>query len=301
MAWIGASLLFPVALGQDVQTAEQAVSRLAYVGDAAGVRSLIGHLDPERRSSLASLALERFLYGGPVTGQTDTFVPAMLELGAQPQREVPENYASNAVLQAVSKANARALEIFALAGVPLRECRTYRGSVGSLAALLCGSDDHGEKWFYYEPWTISLTETTSKDRSRAAARVEGKRSTVEVLLRAGADPMAADLETGAIAFHRACYWGEAGMVRAMLAHGADPAFRRAPYGSGPDKGYVFYDWDALHVTALRNSPGNAEVATVLLEAGADPDARDSSGETALDLARRKGHVLVAKALRGASP
>jgi len=298
---MGVCLLFSVALGQGAQTAEQTVSRLAYAGDAAGVRSLIGHLDPVRRSDLASLALEDFLAGYPEPGQTDTFVPAMLELGAQPQREKPGPYGSNAARHAVSRPNVRALEIFGAAGVPLKECRGSRGNVGSLAVLLCGHDDYEEKWLYYEPWTASLDQQTAERRSRAAARVADKRRAVEVLLRAGADPMAADLETGAIAFHRACYWGEAGMVRAMLAHGADPGRRRPPHGSGPDKGYVFYDWDALHVTALRNSPGNAEVVGLLLGAGADPDARDSSGETALDIARRKGHVLVAKALQGASP
>ena len=53
-------------------------------------------------------------------------------------------------------------------------------------------------------------------------------------------------------------------------------------------------WTALHYAAKR---GRYEVVQALLSAGADINAKDYSGETLLDLARRKSHLEVEALLR----
>lgn len=123
------------------------------------------------------------------------------------------------------------------------------------------------------------------------------RQTVGLLAAAGATGDRRDEKSGAIPLLRAAYWGEAGMVQAMLAAGADPDVQGEGNGNRVDKGVVTFGWTPLHVAALRNSRGNAEVVRVLLAAGADPKVTDARGMTAMDIARAKGHVLVAAALR----
>lgn len=51
----------------------------------------------------------------------------------------------------------------------------------------------------------------------------------------------------------------------------------------------------LHLAALR---GHTDACLLLLDAGADPGARDGEGKTPLDLARDEGHAVVEELLRG---
>jgi uncharacterized protein len=72
-----------------------------------------------------------------------------------------------------------------------------------------------------------------------------------------------------------------GMVEALLAAGAPV---NAPHQGGGTP---------LHTVAFT---GNAEVARMLLERGADPLVRTDDGKTAIDIARERGHEDVVRLL-----
>ena len=77
-------------------------------------------------------------------------------------------------------------------------------------------------------------------------------------------------------------WGFLDRVRERLAD--DPSLANLMDGqTGP-----------LHQAARQ---GHAQVARLLLEAGADPALRDGDGKTPEDLANERGHAEVAELLR----
>ena len=78
-------------------------------------------------------------------------------------------------------------------------------------------------------------------------------------------------------------WGFSAIVRALLAHGADPNLAE-------DEAWTPLRWAAAH--------GHAEVVRELLSAGADPDLRAPIGDAA-----RRGSLSVVRALLecGANP
>lgn len=97
------------------------------------------------------------------------------------------------------------------------------------------------------------------------------------LLEAKADPNIPD-ELGATALEKACLAGSVELVRAMLTHGA-----RAN-GAGPGSPTT-----PLHrAAALGEHPQACELLRLLLEHGANPKTKDSSGRTAAELARISG-------------
>ncbi|MEV4945882.1 ankyrin repeat domain-containing protein [Streptomyces sp. NPDC053755] len=97
-------------------------------------------------------------------------------------------------------------------------------------------------------------------------------------------------EGGETALYRAALANEAGIVRVLLAAGADPA-----RGGGAEGGDL-----ALCAAACG---GHAEVARALLAAGAHPDQEEAYGFTAMAWAVRLGHAETVRALleHGASP
>ncbi|MBD0710542.1 MULTISPECIES: ankyrin repeat domain-containing protein [unclassified Streptomyces] len=107
-------------------------------------------------------------------------------------------------------------------------------------------------------------------------------------LRAGADPEGR--EDGESALYRAAVGDEAGIVRVLLAAGADPG-----RGSGEDEGDLPLCGAACG--------GHAEVARALLSAGAAADQEESFGFTALAWALRLGHADTVRVLleHGADP
>ncbi len=130
------------------------------------------------------------------------------------------------------------------------------------------------------------------------------RRVIALLLDAGGDPMSPGFDGypknsmfAKIPFQRLCYWGEAGLVRHMLRKGAKPN-AKGPDLQPKDGGYDCRGYTALHCAALRDSAKNAEVAKILLAAGADPTIKDQLGRTPLDVARQKGNRTVAAALGG---
>ncbi|MCA9802822.1 MAG: ankyrin repeat domain-containing protein [Cyanobacteria bacterium HKST-UBA02] len=97
----------------------------------------------------------------------------------------------------------------------------------------------------------------------------------ELLLRSGANPNAAGTYSGGTLLHRAIMDGSEDMVRLLLRHGASPNCQA-------------YDGKtALHQAVLKN----ARMVTIVC-ANPDKNARTRSGDTALDLARKKGNKKI---------
>ncbi|MFG2644277.1 ankyrin repeat domain-containing protein [Streptomyces sp. NPDC048370] len=108
-------------------------------------------------------------------------------------------------------------------------------------------------------------------------------------LRAGASAETAD-EDGETVLYRAAVANEPGIVRLLLAAGADPA-----RGSGEEAGDLPLCGAACG--------GHAEVVRALLAAGAAADQAEAYGFTALDWAVRLGHAETVRILleHGAAP
>ncbi|MEZ4528862.1 MAG: ankyrin repeat domain-containing protein, partial [Desulfobacterales bacterium] len=98
----------------------------------------------------------------------------------------------------------------------------------------------------------------------------GNGNMAELLIGEGADPNAADEETGRTFLLMACETGNTEMVRLFLQKGADVNAAEKRSGTTP-----------LMVAAQR---GNAELVRLLLEKGADKKVRNQLGFTASDMA-----------------
>ncbi|MFI7643049.1 ankyrin repeat domain-containing protein [Nonomuraea sp. NPDC049400] len=124
------------------------------------------------------------------------------------------------------------------------------------------------------------------------AAAAGETEQVRRLLDGGAAPDEPD-EDGATALYRAAVQGNAGIVRMLLAAGADPG--RESTG----------DSEGLPLCAAA-CWGHTETVIALLDAGADPDRREDvtrSAMTGLHWAAANDHLAVVRALldRGADP
>jgi len=126
----------------------------------------------------------------------------------------------------------------------------------------------------------------------------GSPEKAELLLRAGADPLAVNEEKDQLLTHAAVS-GAGGPVRLMLAHGCDPNHRNI-HGRTP-----------LHSAAV---VGNMEGVRLLIQAGADPDCPDRRGltpliealghnrqDTAMELIRSGADVHACRSLQGETP
>ena len=125
---------------------------------------------------------------------------------------------------------------------------------------------------------------------------------VEAAMRADPTFPGAFDQSGSTALHRACYWGQTVVARALLDHGAEPnaATRDSflqirPLGCGVATPDVPNPSDSEE-TVL-------ELVRLLLERGADVKGRRRDGLTALHSAAYRGHLRVVSYLldRGADP
>jgi ankyrin repeat protein len=105
------------------------------------------------------------------------------------------------------------------------------------------------------------------------AAVRGDLATLASLLDSGYDPDLTHPRSGATALYNACFANQAEAVRMLLARGADPN-KRITFRSSVD-GRIEKDVVALMLAS------STAVADLLLEAGADPGARDGQGRTVL--------------------
>lgn len=109
---------------------------------------------------------------------------------------------------------------------------------------------------------------------------DAQAATITVLLKAGADPNALD-KSGTAPLHRAVRTRGSAAVKCLLDGGADPNLKN---GSESTPLHL-----ALHTTG-RGGTGTpdakaqqAEIIRLLVQAGANPDARDAKGVTPRDL------------------
>jgi Ankyrin repeats (3 copies)/Heterokaryon incompatibility protein (HET)/NACHT domain len=130
------------------------------------------------------------------------------------------------------------------------------------------------------PDTVDIDNQTPL--SWAAKR--GHEGIVKLLLAKGADPAAADL-LARTPLHQASAGGHVDVAKLLLAKGANTA--------AADSG----GWTPLHQASMG---GCVDVVKLLLEKGADVDAADSGGWTPLHQALASGRVDVVKLLSGSS-
>ncbi|MFJ8000711.1 ankyrin repeat domain-containing protein [Streptomyces sp. NPDC096310] len=147
------------------------------------------------------------------------------------------------------------------------------------------------------------------------AVADGADDTVVRLLRAGVSAEATDTD-GETVLYRAAVSDEPGMVRLLLAAGADPQRASGPEGwdlplcaaacgghtevvrallaagAAPD-GREAFDYTAIAWAVVQ---GFADTAETLLEYGADPDLPGPGGEAPLVLAARRGSTATVRVL-----
>jgi ankyrin repeat protein len=129
------------------------------------------------------------------------------------------------------------------------------------------------------------------------ASFRGHNAMVELLLANGANPNASTM-SGVTPLHLAAMRGYEAVVKTLLAHKALPnVVGRASEPSGPGMLIMrYYFASAQTPLQLAAQNGFAGVAAALLGAGAEIDAEDGNGRTALGLAAREGHVAMVKLL-----
>lgn len=132
-------------------------------------------------------------------------------------------------------------------------------------------------------------EPTAEVRELFRAVYSGADDAVVALLRRGIPADTTD-EEGQTPLYRAAVSAEVGIVRLLLAAGADPG-----RGSGPEGGDLPLCGAAVG--------GHTEVVRALLAAGARPDQQEAYGFTALRWAVTLGHAATAEVLleHGADP
>lgn len=107
-------------------------------------------------------------------------------------------------------------------------------------------------------------------------------SAVTLLLSSGADPDApAENAMRVTALHAATAGGDVGCVRALLEAGASPEAKQQG------------GWTPLHAAAHSR---REDLIALLLKHGADPLMTNDEGLTPADVARKAGHVEIAKML-----
>jgi len=129
---------------------------------------------------------------------------------------------------------------------------------------------------------------------RAAAGIEprmvGHLRMVSLLLHHGANIESRLQRTGSTPLHKAAYHGQCGTVRLLLERGAD-------IEAGSTGGTPLLVAVKGSAWAQRDEQRGLEVARLLLDRGADPNARDAEGDTPLGLAEKRGSPAVAALLR----
>jgi len=183
----------------------------------------------------------------------------------------------------------------AAAGVLPRNLRAAAGAGdAALAGDLLGTDGAGAHRGFYRPhsgfpeWSPSGDPQEVLDEALAYAARNDRPETVALLARAGAR-LEADVYRGT-ALTWAAATGAAGAARTLLSLGAEVDGRSSFGGESHGR-----DVTPLHIAA---QSGHADVAVLLLDAGADPAARDGHGYGTPDgWAEHGGHPRLAERIR----
>src|SRR5580765_6592143 len=122
---------------------------------------------------------------------------------------------------------------------------------------------------------VGATVHAAGPASIADAAMRGDRADVVAMIKQGADVNAPQGD-GVTALHWAARHGDADMVTALVAAGANPR-ATTQFGS----------YTPLHLAAER---GSAAIATALVAAGAPVDARTNTGATPLMFAAAAGDI-----------
>lgn len=187
-----------------------------------------------------------------------------------------------------------------------------RDEAGLSPVLVAGY--HGRR----EAMALLASHTPAPDVGEAAAVGDVRR--LRALLDADAGQVAAFSVDGWTPLHLAAFFGRGEALRLLLERGADPAARsRNPMANTPlhaamagrleaDGLRALLDagaetdarqhggYTALHAAAMH---GDAATARLLLDRGADPALPADDGRTAADFARAGGHAGVVALLEGA--
>ena len=194
-------------------------------------------------------------------------------------------------------------------------------AVGAQQAVLVEAADRGDMAAVRRLLAngVPIEQRDARQRTAVLAAAQGRHAdTARYLIGRGADVNAQDSQRDS-AFLVACRDGDAELVRAALAAGADLASTNR-YGStalmGPAyRGHVEvvrlllatpiamehvndFGWTALleAIVLGTDGPAHAEIVRMLIGRGADVNARDREGVSALQHARRRGQAQVVQML-----
>jgi ankyrin repeat protein len=211
----------------------------------------------------------------------------------------------------------------AFAAVRSGDREALAGLLRADAALAGARDDNGvsllmQACYHRRPEMVEMLRAAAPplDIFEAAALAE-EESCGAALLAADPGRARAWSGDGFTPLHLAAFFGREPMARLLLAHGADPdAVARNPMAvrplhsaaACPARGIVAMlldagadvnarqhgGWTALHAAAMS---GDLPLAERLLGRGADPGLANDDGKTPLDLAVERQHAAVAEALR----
>jgi ankyrin repeat protein len=126
----------------------------------------------------------------------------------------------------------------------------------------------------------------NKETALMEATKRGHSEEIELLFKYGADPDIRSIHSGDTALMKAVVrLGRRDIVRALLKHGADPDIQNRNSG------------DTALMKAVRAT--RRDTVRILLGYQADPFIKNSKGETALDIAKKKGDKVIIRLLEDA--
>jgi ankyrin repeat protein len=173
------------------------------------------------------------------------------------------------------------------------------GEIGTLKILLeAGASGSSGVKNLSLPKTSRIDALDQATRERLKKRVEGVtalmsaarvdcEACVRLLLEHGADPKA-KTDAGFTALHYAAYKGDLALVKLFLDAGV-------PVNATDDRGFTPL------MMAANSKNKNPEVVRLLLDRGADAEAKDSLGRTAADWARMGAREQIVKMFPGQPP